>query len=288
MSFAPGSGGSGGIEEVLEYSRPHVVSGYLADSIMGAVTARKAFDLEARRASAERYINRTNVWGVSLEVLPKLLRQDVFGDSLRQIMDELRDDFMSTGETFMARSWLFDLAHRQRFVMGHMFARIALGAWPRAPQTDREVLRVTAGIPLPVIAGKRLEREMLERFYTGLARVPLDRNDPDTTPMLPGAMDLIRAGIDRRIRRFRGRIGLPPPERRYYHRTFDFNGGVWRRARRGAAADRERLYELFDHGALDALLPAADARWRPTGLIEGAAGVKLLTALGVWMRVGLS
>jgi len=87
------------------------------------------------------------------------------------------------------------------------------------------------------------------------------------------------------MRRFRQQIGMPRPERRYYHRTFDFNGPAWRRTRLAAAADRERLYDLFDRATLDAFLPAADAHWQPTGAIEGASGVKMLTALGVWMRI---
>ena len=287
MDSARASGGSGGLAEALRHARPFVVSGYMADSVFGAVTAGKAFDRTARRSSADWFIGRLNVWGVSLDVLPRLMRRDAFGDSLTQTLDELRGDFMKTSDTWMRRAWLFDLAHRQRFIMGRVFARIAERAWPRAPQLDREVLRVSAGVPMPLIGKKRLERDVLERFHAGLARVPLDRNDPDTTPLLPGAMDLIRAGLDRRIRRFRERIGLPRPEQRYYHRTFDFNGATWRRTRLGAGADRERLYALFDREVLDGYLPAAGAPWQPTGLIEGAAGVKMLTALGVWMRVGL-
>jgi hypothetical protein len=286
MSSSPG-GGSETLGERLPHARPHVVSGYLADSIMGAPVARRSFDPESRSSSAERYVAATNVWGVPLEVLPRLLRKDVFADSLEVVYQELCDDFMSAGDTFMVRSWLFDLAHRQRFVMGRMFPRIAFSAWPRAPQLDREVLRVTASIPVPVFAGKRLEREILERFYTDLARLPLDRNDPVITPLLPGPIDLIRAGIDRRVRRVRQQIGLPEPERRYYHRTYDFNGGPWRGTRLGAASDRQRLYPLFDRATLDAFLPAADAHWQPTELIEGASGVKMLTALSVWLRVVL-
>lgn len=287
LAAGPGSGGNEGLGEALQHAQPSVVSGYLADSVMGTVMSGKAFDREARRASADRYIQRNNVWGVSLEALPKLLRADVFGDALERTLAALREDFMASGDSFLERAWRFDLEHRQRYVMGRMFPRIAFSAWPRAPQCDREVLRVVGGIPFQVTGKKRLEREMLERFHTGLARLPLDRNDLDTTPLLPGVMDLVRAGVDRRVRHLRTRIGMPRPERRYYHRTFDFNGPVWRRTRAAAAADRERLYALFERDALDAFLPPADAPWTPTGLIEGAAGVKMLTAIGVWLRVGL-
>jgi asparagine synthetase B (glutamine-hydrolysing) len=287
MSSGPGSGGSEGLGEAMRDAQRHVVAGYSADSTMGGAPAAKIFDRDARQASPERLIARLNIWGVSLEALPRLLRRDVFGDSVQTVVDEVREDIMAISETFLARSWVYDLAHRQRFVMGRMWGRFAFGGWPRAPQLDREVLRVSAGIPMPVLTGRRVEREMLTRFHTDLARLRLDRNDPDTTPMLPGVMDLVRAGIDRRIRRFRESIGFPRPERRYYHRTFDFNGSAWRTARRAAEADRERLYALFERKVVDELLPKPEEPWQPTGLIEGAAGVKMLTGLSVWLRVGL-
>jgi asparagine synthase (glutamine-hydrolysing) len=176
---------------------------------------------------------------------------------------------------------------RQRVGIGHMWGHLAFAGWPRMPQLDRALLRVVAGVPLPVLGGRRLEREMLERFHPDLARLPLDRNDFDTTPLLPGALDLVRAGIDRRVRSFRARIGMPGPERRYYHRIFDFSGDAWRRMRRHAEADRERAYALFERDAFDALVPRAEEHWQPAGTIEGASGVKLLASLGLWMRVAL-
>lgn len=287
MACAPAAGGGGELGEALPHAHRHLVAGYMADPILGGITATKGFDRAARRASVEHYIRRTNVWGVPLDVLPRLLRKDVFGDGAQVIESELRADYMNAAGADLARSWLHTMELRQRVGIGQMWGRLAFIGWPRMPQLDRALLRVVAGIPLPVLAGRRLERAMLERFHIDLARLPLDRNDLDTTPLLPGAMDLVRAGLDRRIRDFRARIGMPRPERRYYHRTFDFNGSSWRPSRRGADADRERAYALFERGAFDALVPRADERWQPAATIEGASGVKLLASLGTWMRVAL-
>ena len=211
----------------------------------------------------------------------------MFGDSLATVLAEIRADFEAQADTDLARAWLFELRHRQRFVMGRMFPRLAFGGWPRAPQMDREVLRVAGGIPFALRTGRRVQREMLRTFQPGLARLPLDRNNPDTTPMLPNVADLVRAGLDRRVRRLRERLGVPRPERRYYHRALDFNGEAWRVARRGAERDRERLYALFERDAVDAVLPPADTPWAPPGTIEGAAGVKMLAGLAVWLRVAM-
>jgi asparagine synthase (glutamine-hydrolysing) len=287
MTCAPGRAGSGGIGEALPHAHRHLVAGYMADPILGGVTITKTYDRATRTTSFEQFIRRTNAWGVPLDMLPRLLRRDVFGDSADLILDELREDFVSAGPTDLARSWLQTMELRERFAMGRVWGRLAFAGWPRMPQVDRALIRVVAGVPLPVLAGRRIEREMLQRFHTELARLPLDHNDLDVTPLLPGVMDLVRAGIDRRIRAWRRRLGIPRPERRYYFRTFDFNGPAWRAARRGAHADRARAYALFERATFDSLVPLPDEHWQSPGTIEGQAAVKMLTSLGVWLRVGV-
>lgn len=288
MMCAPGLAGGNGLGEPLAHVHPFFVSGFIADPILGGLSMTKSFDRGPRRAGFERYLKRSNDWGVALDVLPRLLRRDVFGDAARTIVDELREDYMTAADGHMARAWLHTMELRQRVGMGHLLNHHAFTFWPRSPQLDRAVLHTAAGIPMPLLAGRRLEHEMLTRFHEHLARLPLDRNDFDITPPLAGAGDLIRAGVDRRIRRWRGRLGLPRPERRYYHRTFDFNGADWRATRRRAEVDRERAYALFEREAFDALVPGPEERWAPTGTIEGASGVKLLASLPVWLRVGFA
>jgi len=288
MVCSPGLAGGNGLGEPLPHAHGCLASGFMADPIFGGLTMTKSFDRASRTASFERYLARSNDWGVPLATLQRLVRRDVFGDAVQTIVDELREDYMGAADRHMARSWLHTMELRQRIGMGHLLSHLAFTAWPRNPQLDRAVLHAAAGIPMPLLAGRRLERDMLNRFHTDLARLPLDRNDVDVTPPLAGVRDLLRAGMDRRIRRWRARLGVPRPERRYYHRTFDFNGADWLATRRRAEADRERAYALFEPDAFDALVPRPDERWQPPGSIEGASGVKMLTALGVWLRVGFA
>lgn len=288
MVCAPGLAGGNGLGERLAPAHPFLVSGFIADPILGGLTLNKSFDRTTRRAGFDHYLRRSNVWGVPLGALPGLLRKDVFGDAVPAIVDELREDYMAAADGHMARSWLHTMELRQRIGMGHLLNHHAFTSWPRSPQLDRRVLHTAAGIPLPLLAGRRLEHEMLLRFHEDLARLPLDRNDFDVTPPRAGVRDLIRAGVDRRIRRWSTRLGMPRAERRYYHRTFDFNGADWRATRRRAEADRERAYAWFERDAYDALVPGPEERWTPAGTIEGASGVKLLMSLPVWLRAGFA
>lgn len=273
--------------EEIPHMHPWVVAGYMADPILGGNTATKTFDRDAREASFDHYLRRTNAWGVPIDVLPGLLRRDVFGDSVAAIVEELREDFMNSADGWMARSWIHAMQLRERFAMGHMCGLLAFKSWPRLPQNDRAMIDVAAGIPLPVLAGRRLEHEILKRFHPDLARLPLDRNHPDTTPPLADVKALTRAGIDRRMRRIRNALGFPIPERRYYYRTYDFNGPGWRTLRRAAERDRERAYELFDHDVYESLVPPAHEEFHSDGTIEGAAAAKLLTGIAVWLRAGI-
>ncbi|HTO91534.1 MAG TPA: asparagine synthase-related protein [Candidatus Sulfotelmatobacter sp.] len=275
------------LDEAVPWEHPHFVSGHMADPILGGVTVGKAFDRGSRTTSFEHYLKVTNAWGVPLDALPRLLRRDVFGDSVHLIIQELRQDFTCAADHDLARSWLHTMGLKERFAIGGMLNRLAFRSWPRSPQVDRRLLAVAAGMPLALLDGRRLQREMLIRFHPELARLPLDHNDPDVTPLLPGIYDLVRAGLDRRLRRLRGRLRLPNPERRYYFRTYDFEGAGWRALRQAAEPDRERALALFDRDAFEALVPRAGQRTPPVSRLEDASAAKLLLGVSVWLRVGL-
>jgi asparagine synthase (glutamine-hydrolysing) len=131
--------------------------------------------------------------------------------------------------------------------------------------------------------GRRLEHEILKRWYPELARLPLDRNSFDTTPLLPRTVDVVRGALSARVRTLAERLGLAGGERRYYYRTFDFNGPHWRAVRRAAEPYRENAYALFDRATFDELVPPPEARWDAGHGVFGSAGSKMLIAVAVWL-----
>ena len=78
---------------------------------------------------------------------------------------------------------------------------------------------------------------------------------------------------------------LPPAwrhERRYYYRVYDINNQGWRAVRNRAETARPRVLELFDRGALNALLPPPEAQVQCEDPIVDSSGMKLLLGFLLW------
>jgi asparagine synthase (glutamine-hydrolysing) len=260
-----------------------LLTGYVMDAVVGGSHIDWCYDTELDRCSHERFFARVNAYGLPVEALRRLLRPEWAGDCVQAVRDAVRRSYDAAGDDELSRAWQFDLAHRQRYWVGQVLPTVAFGAWPCLPALDREVLEVAGGVPLGLLAERRLEIEVLKRFYPRLAALPLDRNARDTTPLLPSAGQLLRGAFARRLRRLGDRIGLPRRERRFYYRTHDFNSPRWRQVRRAAEPAREIAYSVFDRRAYDALLPPAEARWSGEDPIVDSAAVKTLLAVTLWL-----
>jgi hypothetical protein len=71
-------------------------------------------------------------------------------------------------------------------------------------------------------------------------------------------------------------------ERRYYHRTYDFNAEGWRLVRQDAERYRQQAKHLFDADALDKLLPPAHATPNYPNAVRDASKTKTLLGLVMW------
>jgi len=260
-----------------------LVNGYVMDAVVGGSHIDWCYDARKDRYGYEPFFARLNAYCVSVDALRRLLRPEWGGDCLQSVLDAVRRSYGSADEGERARAWRFDLRHRQRYWVGQVLPTVAFGAWPCLPSIDREVLEVAGGLPLGLLAGRRVEIEVLKRFYPKLARLPLDRNARDTTPLLPSTGHLIRGAFSRRLRRLWDDAGLPRRERRFYYRTHDFNSPRWRQVRRAAEPAREIAHSIFDRRTYDALLPPAEARWTGEDPIVDSARAKTLLAVTLWL-----
>jgi hypothetical protein len=105
--------------------------------------------------------------------------------------------------------------------------------------------------------------ELLRSRFPHLARLPLDRNSWNTTPLLPTHAGRLRRAVARAAAPFTTRLqrAASRVERRYYHRVYDFNGPGWQKVRRLAEPHREHLSPWFRMDRLHAYVPPPDTRW---------------------------
>ena len=283
LTHSPGSGASSGLVETLAGLNPRVASGYVMDPIVGGSHIEWCYSVRQDRTGFDRFFSRLTGYGIRVEVLRRLLRPDVFGDSLDQVLHQVRQSYESVGTSDLERAWHFDLRHRQRFHTGSMLWRHTFGAWPAAPCLDREVLDVAANLPLALLAGRRLERDILTQSFPRLASLPLDRNSFNTTPLKPRLRHLARRAAADRFSEIASRLGIRRRERRYYYRTFDFDGPTWRAVRQAIEPSRDLAYALFDRRAFDEIVPGPDQTWAAGDTIVDAAGIKLLLGVVSWL-----
>jgi hypothetical protein len=249
--------------------------------------------VDPRRGFARR-LSRLNTWGVPQDQLRGLLRPEVFGDRLEDVEGRLAAEFVSLGEGEIERNWRWALAHRQRLYVSRLLWQYGLGAWPVTPATDRKVIETAGSIPLGLLAGRMVEREILRQRCPALATIPLDRNSYDTRALDPRLRDLILEGAREFLVSAAGRLTggrWRRKERRQYHRQADLNGPVWRAIRVSVEPYRALAHELFDRAMFDRLVPPPTVQWEGENAVEGGAGLKSLLGIMAWLgefRPGMS
>ncbi len=272
-----GTGGWGGSHQLAPLGGT-VIAGYGMDWIVGghapdAPTFERTFE----------YYNR---WALRPATLARLLRKDRFGDAVPETMSAIERRYHSHSLHDFQRTLAFALEHRQRFhVAGHAWAE-SFGAWPILPGSDLAVLAVVAGMPEPTLAGRGLQIALLKTCFPDLARLPIDRNSADVTPLSPSLLWRLRRRVQRRLARIRRELHLDRPpavERRRFHRTYDINGPKWRAIREAAEPFRPLAAEYFDRTVFDELVPPPAAPVTFTDGIVEAAGMRLLLGFLLWL-----
>lgn len=282
FTSSPGLG-SDGVAPLLRGLHPRVVSGYLMDAIVGGSHIHWCYAPAEHRSGFEPWFRILNRHGIPVDTLRRLLRREVFGNAVDDMLDRVRRRFSELGQSNLERAWRFDLEHRQRFNIGNMLLRQMKGLWPVAPHIDRDVIATAGGIPLGALAGRTVEREILIRFYHHLARLPLDRgHSADTTPIDPDVRGMLRSLPGQALRRAAGALRLPTTQRSYYARTFSLDGAGWQDVRQQWEPSREAAYELFDRDTFDSLVPRAGVPWPAPASIVDNVGRRLLLASAVW------
>ena len=276
-----------GLVNILNDAAPRVITGYAMDGAIGTNWITSAMDSHSASMSFESFFCRVNAWGFQPALLKQLLRRDVFGNLVDETIEQMRSVYHSYSEHESQRAWCFNLYHRQRFhVMGAAWA-LSFGAWPVMPVLDRRILETSGAMPAATIAERRAQIELVCKRFPKLASLPVDRNSYNITPLRPRVRWLIAHGLYKRLvpPLIRRKITeYPGDERRYYYRTFDFNGPGWRKVRYIAEPNRERVYHLINRNELDKILPGPGISVKLRDGIIDASGLKSLIGFLLWSR----
>ena len=265
-----------------------VVAGFVLDRVITPHTIYESPFSPPSATPFENALTLQNELGIRPEVLEQLLRREVFGDLVQEMLAQIRKEYSNAAHSDFRRAWRFELWHRARFHVGSAAHRLSFGGWPVLPALDRHVIEAAAGMPAASVEDRLVEKELLCSRFPELASLPLDRGSYDTLPLKPRLRRLILQHLLGRVAPLR-RV-LPATarerklERRYWSRTGDFSGSGWVGVRRIAEPHRKRVYSLFRQDIFDSVVPIADMPFpNRKGTVDGS-GMKLLLGTMLWVK----
>jgi len=269
----------------LQKLPPHVVTGLCLDvAFSGPLPVANtgevfSFDLFLRR--------RVNPWGIAPEMLQQLLRKEIFGDLVTETIAEIQQVYEGYATDEYTRNLCFEYYHRERFHTGSRAWIFSFGAAPVLPVLDRELLTTTALLPMHEI-DRLAQQQLVVTRFPDLARLPIDRNDYDTTPLLADKVSRLTKKwyqIQQRWYKFQEKLGY---DRRYYYHILDTNNVGWRAIRQEAETGRSIVVELFHPEILAKILPPASQKIKfdRDPIIESSK-VKLLATFSLWAKNNL-
>ncbi len=269
----------GGVADPLSALAPRVLSGYLADGILGGMGLFPPSH-PASSFTFEDFFPRLTRRALDPGALRALLRPPL-ASAVEEVVAEIREDYEAAWPDPSERLWRYLLAHAERFQIGGIPHRIASGAWPVLPVLDGAVLELAATMDPRVLGERRAQDEILRRHFPALARIPhTSQNADPAPPLLAGPLPQLAA-------RLRARWGPDPGdrarrrERRYNWFAYDFNGPGWREIRRRAEPHREAVADLFVMERLADVLPGPETTTVSHTFFD-QMGRQLLVGLMLW------
>ena len=202
-----------------------------------------------------------------------------------EVREELVQHYLTAGTSDHLREWKMNLEHRHRFAVGACAWRYSLYAWPVMPALDRTLIQLARRLPFAVVKDRQVQTRMLVSKFPRLARLELDRNYLDTSPLV-GMKRSFASDVKRRLvklnRRCHAWFGRDP---RFYVRTMEFNSTGWRVVRSMADEARPAAHGLFRSAELARLVPPARATVRNLqDPIIHSSPLKNTLGLMLWMR----
>ncbi|WNZ29232.1 MAG: hypothetical protein IAX21_11505 [Candidatus Bathyarchaeota archaeon] len=282
-----GNGFSGVIRwEFYPYLRkcaPKIVVGYAAEIILGCHVNYNPF---------EKAFEKMNKWGFSENTLNELLNPKVFGNSVSDTIKHLRDVYDKNSKLEFQKTYAFWLNHRARFHVGSTLWALSFGAWPVLPFLDSQVLAVISAMPFNSLAYRKIENELIITKFPELARLPLDRNFYDTTPLIPTKWQKMEQYINNKanfwthglMSKIKHKLRKMEKDRLYYYRMYNFNNSGWKTIRQRVDVDQSIARYLFNEINLRKILPSQNENVKVVDEIIDSANLKNMIGFLLWLK----
>lgn len=267
------------LEQVPDTGVP-LVSGLCGDNILGGSYISWGYDASVQKHSFEKLFGNVNRYGLSCDLVCKLLPGDDTADLVAEMVERLRQCYERLPGYGFQKTWHFNLLHRVRFHLGGVLVCISHAVWPSTPLACSPVLAVAGGVPACAILGRRLQKDLLITRFPRLARLPLDRNSLNTRPLAPS----ITYRIKNKIARMSGMRKLRHDQRedRYYYRLYDINNEGWRLVRDACNRVAEALPAVVDPTVWRKILPDPSVPIKVQDPIKDVSGAKSLLGFTMW------
>ena len=220
-------------------------------------------------------------WMSDKGIAPHRLRALV-NEPHRPVVDEVAASIRDRFDTYAVlegapdqdaeRSWRWFMAVYMRFHAGAIPWRLSFGSWPILPLLDQDLIEVMLSMPHAFLADRRMEDALLRARFPRLAKLPLDRNANDVSPLIPTLRNRLRSA-------WRDRAQRNAVERRYYLRIYDFDNAGWRATRRAAEPGRDAMAQWFDPSMLRSVVPAPEVAVGHTDTVTAGFAPKMLTGI---------
>jgi asparagine synthase (glutamine-hydrolysing) len=264
-----------GALEPLRSMPQRIVNGYFVDAILSRA------ELLEREVAFDFFFSRFNRRGLERDQLVRLLKKKGLKDQVAATVRRIQTLFETSAADTTQRTWRFHILNPERLRLGTVPWRLTFASWPVLPILDRAVLDLLGSFPDATLAFRRAEEHIVRTRFPRLAALPLDRNSPNTLPLVASTPARVRHALARPFDALRARVPLLP-ERRRFHRIFDFDRAGWRQIRQLAEPYRDQLADLFDMDELARYLPGPDTPTRLEHPIMDSYGRKLLIGLMLW------
>ncbi len=252
-------------------------NGFVGDPAMGGSHIPWAYDKDLDDYVFQMMFTENNKWGLTPDQINKLFLPGQLGSTVENNIETLRSMYDNNDGLPFQQAWMYDLLNRQRFHVGACIWRLSFSLWPRTPFADKRLLNLSAGMPGSTMLERWTQRNILRTKFPALAKLPLDRNSADISPLTnPSRSARIKLNIHKLALE---RLRLKQNETRYYYRVFDLNNPVWRSIRKHSTRCHTPLPAMLDPTEYKTLILEDRESVALEDGITGASRIKTLLAL---------